>query len=65
MQESVQSQEELLQGLVDTGFLESVREGVSLSSKANCNASNHRIVAAAYCAGLYPQLAKVIRGSMN
>ena len=45
---------------VDSGFLRSVQEGLSLSdSKVNRNASSHKIVAAAYCAGLYPQLAKV------
>lgn len=45
---------------VDTGFLRSVQEGLSLiDSKVNRNASSHKIVAAAYCAGLYPQLAKV------
>ena len=45
---------------MDSGFLGSVREALSLNgSSVNRNAGSHKIVAAAYCAGLYPQLAKV------
>lgn len=59
MSDAKQSQEELLQGLVDAGFITSVAEGLNASSKYNRNSASHKIVAAAFCAGLYPQLAKV------
>lgn len=64
MQEICQLQSELLEGMVSLGFIDSVREGLQLRpapSAANANSAQPTVVAAALCAGLYPQLAKIIR----
>ena len=64
MQEVCQLQSELLEGMVSLGFIDSVREGLQLRpspSAANANSVQATVVAAALCAGLYPQLAKIIR----
>ena len=61
--EICQSQVDLLEGLVDIGFLSSVRDGISLKDTNwfNRNHKKPKIVASACCAGLYPQLARIIR----
>uniref|UniRef100_A0A7S3M923 RNA helicase n=1 Tax=Spumella elongata TaxID=89044 RepID=A0A7S3M923_9STRA len=61
MTEIKESQRDLLTGLVDIGLLRSVQEGLNMTGHANRNASKSRLVAATLCAGLYPQLGKILR----
>jgi len=64
MQEITQLQRELLDGVAALGFVGSASEGLQLyprPSPSNANADQPAVVAAALCAGLYPQLAKILR----
>ena len=54
-------QKDLLRACADAGFLSSAEEGLALSSQGNCNHCRPRVAAAALCAGLYPQVAKILR----
>ena len=54
-------QKDLLEGLVTIGFLRSYENGLSYSDISNRNLSKPKIVTAAICAGLYPQIGKIIR----
>ena len=54
-------QKDLLEGLVNLGFLSCYENGLSYSHISNRNLSNSKIVLAAICAGLYPQIGKIIR----
>ena len=54
-------QKDLLEGLVSIGFLRSYENGLSYSHISNRNLSKPKIVPAAICAGLYPQIGKIIR----
>lgn len=61
MLEIKQSQSDLLQSLTEIGFLTNKKDGLDLTSYNNRNFNNYRLVNACYSAGLYPQLAKIIR----
>lgn len=54
-------QKDLLEGLVTIGFLQSYENGLSHSDISNRNLLKPKIVTAAICAGLYPQIGKIIR----
>ena len=54
-------QKDLLEGLVTIGFLQSYENGLSYSDISNRNLLKPKIVTAAICAGLYPQIGKIIR----
>jgi hypothetical protein len=61
MMEIRQLSRELLSDLATIGMVGSAREGSSLDSPCNCNCSKPRVVAAAVSAGLYPQVARIMR----
>lgn len=54
-------QKDLLEGLVTIGFLQSYENGLSYADISNRNLLKPKIVTAAICAGLYPQIGKIIR----
>jgi Oligonucleotide/oligosaccharide-binding (OB)-fold len=54
-------QKDLLEGLVNLGFLSCYENGLSYIHISNRNLLNPKIVLAAICAGLYPQIGKIIR----
>jgi Oligonucleotide/oligosaccharide-binding (OB)-fold len=54
-------QKDLLEGLVNLGFLSCYENGLSYSHISNRNLLNPKIVLAAICAGLYPQIGKIVR----
>lgn len=56
-----QTQRDLLESMVEVGFLSSVQEGLNLKSAgSNSNAENRALISAIYCAGLYPSIARVM-----
>jgi len=55
------TQQDLLRGLVDLQLLPSVQEALQPGSACNRNAQKGRLVAATVGAGLYPQVAKILR----
>jgi len=61
MQEIRQLTRELLGNLSQIGLIPSEREGLSAEAPCNCNAASPRIVSAAISAGMYPQVAKIMR----
>jgi ATP-dependent RNA helicase DHX57 len=62
MLEIKQSMREFMTDLVDIGLLSSVHNGLDVNDTvANVNAMRANLMAATYCAGLYPQVAKIIR----
>ena len=61
MQEIGQLQSELLDGIVSLGFISSTRDALRFTHASNANSDKPNVVAAALCAGLYPQLAKILR----
>ena len=62
MLEIKQTMKEFLDDLVDIGLISSVKEGLNLDNlKYNGNAHKLNLLAATYCAGLYPQVAKILR----
>ncbi len=62
MQEIRQSMREFMEDLVDIGLLSTVKNGMDLNNPiTNGNSYRINLLAATYCAGLYPQVAKVIR----
>jgi len=61
MQEIRQLTRELLGNLSQIGLIPSEREGLSATAPCNCNAASPRIVSAAISAGMYPQVAKIMR----
>lgn len=62
MNEIRQSMREFMEDLVDIGLLSSVKNGMDLNNPiANGNSYRINLLAATYCAGLYPQVAKIIR----
>lgn len=74
MIEIKQTQSDLLDSLVDVGYISSVRDALQCPNTAsaavksnaavgvsNRNSHKSKLLAAVYCAGLYPQLAKVLR----
>ena len=61
VQEILQLQSELLDGVAALGFVSSSREALNPRAPCNANADKPLVVSAALCAGLYPQLAKILR----
>lgn len=61
MQEIVNERQELLQNLVQTSFITSVRQGLDPNSFENRNIGSLNIVASVCVAGLYPHIARVMR----
>ena len=61
MQDIQQLQSELLDGIVSLGFISATRDAMKLTHSSNANSEKPNVVAAALCAGLYPQLAKILR----
>ena len=59
--EIVSLQQDLMQSLIDLGFLSSVKDGLSEVSSCNNNSRKTEILTAALCAGFYPQLARVMK----
>jgi HrpA-like RNA helicase len=60
-QEILQLQAELLDGVAALGFVSSSREALNPRAPCNAHADKPLVVSAALCAGLYPQLAKILR----
>ena len=54
-------QRDLLDGLVSLGFLQSLDNGLNYSNICNRNLKIPKIVTAVICAGLYPQIGKIVR----
>ena len=54
-------QRDLLDGLVSLGFLQSLDDGLNYSNICNRNLKIPKIVTAVICAGLYPQIGKIVR----
>lgn len=62
MLEIKQTMREFLDDLVDIGLVSSVKEGLDMENvNFNGNAKKLNLLAAVYCSGLYPQVAKIIR----
>ena len=61
MQEIRQLTRELLGNLGQIGLIQNEREARSPEAPCNSNAASFRIVAAAISAGMYPQVAKILR----
>ena len=54
-------QRDLLEGLVALGFLKNINDGLNYSNTCNKNLKIPKIVTAVICAGLYPQISKIVR----
>ena len=54
-------QRDLLEGLVSLGFLRNINDGLNYTNICNKNLKIPKIVTAVICAGLYPQISKIVR----
>jgi len=62
MQDIKQSMKDYFEDLVEIGLLSSIKDGQTLTHPIyNSNAKKWNFLAGIYCAGLYPQVAKILR----
>ena len=61
MQEIQQLSRDFLRDLANINLIASVQEGASADSPCNVNSKKPKLLSAAVCAGLYPQVSRIIR----
>ena len=61
MTEIITMQKDLLQGLVDLGFASSVNAAMLETADCNKHCRDSKVLSAAFCAGFYPQIARVMK----
>jgi HrpA-like RNA helicase len=61
MNEILSLRDDYLDELVSLGFIRQINQGKDLSDSCNRNEPSSKLVLTALCAGLYPQVAKILR----